>query len=301
MNEILSVQHVTKTIKSHTILDDISFSIHEKEILGMVGPNGAGKSTLMKCIATIYFPNQGNIQILGKDVIKEHEQAMKNLGISIEQPVLYPNLNGHEHFQLVAGYKKADKEKIKELEDFCGLHEKLKDKTRTYSMGMKQRMALSLALMNDPKLIILDEPTNGLDPQSIILLREQMKHIKEKGSSILISSHSLSEIENFADRIIFIDHGKLIKDVAIQEIMKNSLLYVFTVQDTTKAETIINTLTQCHVLNKKDHELTCRFDSEKAFSKVLSALACHVEIYNIRQQSSSLEMYYQTLYGDSYD
>ncbi|WP_416325726.1 ABC transporter ATP-binding protein [[Eubacterium] hominis] len=302
MEHILEIKHLTKKIKSKTILKDINIKIKEQEIIGLVGPNGAGKSTLMKCIASIYLPTQGSIKILDKDVNHEHAQAMQSLGICIEQPALFPYLTGHDHFQLIAKYKKVSKEKIKELEEFSNLGDKLNDKTKTYSMGMKQRMALSLALMNDPKLIILDEPTNGLDPQSVFELRKQLLQIKEKGSSIVLSSHTLREIEKIADRIIFIDQGRVMKEIKTADIAQVNQIYTFFVSDVPIAIKVLNSLDDCKLIEQKEDSFTYCFVSNAAFSKALTALTKHTDILSIYHRDDGLESFYQTLYeGKSYD
>ena len=169
---VLMVNGLFKSINKVNILKDISFSINENEILGLIGPNGSGKSTIMKCIAGLYHPTSGKITINGYDIDKDRVNALSNMGVSIEYPALYPNLTGKDHFKMVAKWKKLDKSRIKEMEDFSGLNDELKKEVRHYSMGMKQRLILSLAMMTKPKLLILDEPTNGLDPQAIIDLRK---------------------------------------------------------------------------------------------------------------------------------
>lgn len=302
MKNILKIRQLTKKIKNNTILQDINMEIKEKEIVGLVGPNGAGKSTLMKCIASIYLPTQGDVSIVDKDVNEEHLEAMQRLGICIEQPALYPYLTGHDHFELFAKYKKVSKEKVAELEGFSNLGEKLKEKTKTYSMGMKQRMALSLALMNDPKLIILDEPTNGLDPQSVFELRKQLLQIKERGSSILLSSHTLIEIEKISDRIIFIDHGKIVEEIKTADMQHLNQIYTFYVANVAKAKKVLDSQESCKMIEQKESCLTYCFSSETAFSKALNAITKQTDILSIYHQEEGLEAYYRTLYeGKSND
>ena len=153
---ILMVNGLCKSINKVNILKDISFSINENEILGLIGPNGSGKSTIMKCIAGLYHPTSGEITINGYDIDKDRVNALSNMGVSIEYPAFYPNLTGKDHFKMVAKWKKLDKSRIKEMEDFSGLNSGLKKEVRHYSMGMKQRLTLSLAMMTKPKLLILD-------------------------------------------------------------------------------------------------------------------------------------------------
>ena len=182
---LLMVNGLCKSINKVNILKDISFSINENEILGLIGPNGSGKSTIMKCIAGLYHPTSGEITINGYDIDKD-------------------------------------------MEDFSGLNDELKKEVRHYSMGMKQRLILSLAMMTKPKLLILDEPTNGLDPQAIIDLRKKLLDIRNDGTSILLSSHQLSEVDKLVDRIIFIKDGQLIAHKTIDELHQKHILCIKT-------------------------------------------------------------------------
>lgn len=190
MEKIVEVKNLSKKYGKQQILKDVSFELSEREIVGFIGPNGAGKSTTMKCLCSLIFPDAGSIQICGYDLKTEREKALGNLSAMIESPALYPNLTGMQNLKLFANLKQVSNERIKELEVFTKLEKDLHKKVSKYSMGMKQRLALGIALLNKPKFIILDEPTNGLDPSGIIELREILQELKTKENvSILFSSH----------------------------------------------------------------------------------------------------------------
>ena len=311
---LLMVNGLCKSINKVNILKDISFSINENEILGLIGPNGSGKSTIMKCIAGLYHPTSGEITINGYDIGKDRVNALSNIGVSIEYPALYPNLTGKDHFKMVAKWKKLDKSRIKEMEDFSGLNSELKKEVRHYSMGMKQRLILSLAMMTKPKLLILDEPTNGLDPQAIIDLRKKLLDIRNDGTSILLSSHQLSEVDKFKNvkipeamdefmreipeweqwknRIIFIKDGQLIAHKTIDELHQKHILCIKT-SDNQYAQKILKD----YIVTNDNEYIRLECGSDNDFSNVINLLVKNnISIYSIEDKGEGLEKYYQNLY-----
>lgn len=207
---MLSVDKLVKRYDKVNVLDGISFSIEEGEIVGFIGPNGAGKSTTMKCIAALEPFQGGKIMVNGFDIRKQRDQALNFVGLSIENPGLYPTLTGLEHIKLFGKLRQASDMKVQEIIDFTNMGNELNKRVSQYSMGMKQRLALSLALIASPRLLLLDEPTNGLDPGLLLGLREELKSLKYNGVSIMYSSHQLSEVEKICDRFIFIRSGKIL-------------------------------------------------------------------------------------------
>ncbi|MFA0814659.1 MAG: ABC transporter ATP-binding protein [Anaerofustis sp.] len=209
--EILNVSHVSKTIKKREIIKDISFSINEGEIVGFVGPNGAGKTTTMKLITNLISCDAGNITVCGHDLEAERENALECLSAIVETPGLYANLSGKDNVEFFRKLRNVDKKEADRLIETLGMKERITDKVKKYSLGMKQRLALIICLLSNPKLLILDEPTNGLDPTGTIELRniiyEQAHH---QQMAVLISSHILDELEKICDRIIFIKDGEIV-------------------------------------------------------------------------------------------
>ncbi len=232
---ILEVKNLTKTIGKKKILDDISFSIEEGKIIGLVGVNGAGKSTLLKTIVGLYHIDKGNITINNYDLKKDFDKAISIVGAMIEEPAMYDYLTGEENLNLFKiMLKNVSEEKVKEIVKLVSLEGSIYKKLKTYSLGMRQRLGLAHCLLNNPKLIILDEPTNGLDPLGINDLRNFLKSLKDV--TIIISSHILSEIENICDEAIFIDKGKII---GIKKINHNKK-YKFYVDDKLKAKILLS-------------------------------------------------------------
>lgn len=210
---VLEVKGLKKRLGKREIIKGINFSVKDGEIFGFLGPNGAGKTTTIRMLVGLIAPNEGEIKICGKDVQKEKEEALKNVGAVVENPELYKYLSGRENLMQIARIRKVSKEEVEELIELVGLKDRIDDKVKKYSLGMKQRLGLAAALIGEPRLLILDEPTNGLDPSGIIDFREVVKKAaKEKGMAIFISSHILSEVQNLCDRVAF-TNGGVIKSV----------------------------------------------------------------------------------------
>ncbi|URZ09031.1 ABC transporter ATP-binding protein [Clostridium felsineum] len=209
MSNVLEVTDLYKSLGNKEIIKGISFSIKEGEILGFLGRNGAGKTTTIKMLVGLISPDKGSVIISGHDITKETEKALSCVGAVVENPELYSYLTGRQNLEQIARfYKGITKEDIEEIGNTVGLSGRLDEKVKKYSLGMKQRLGLAEALLSKPKLLILDEPTNGLDPTGIIEFRKLLKkQAKENNIAIFVSSHILSEIEQLCDRVAFIDGG----------------------------------------------------------------------------------------------
>ena len=219
---ILDVKNVTKKYSTRSAVDNVSFQVLEGEIFGLIGPNGAGKTTLIKIITGLASATTGEVFICGKNVKTNFEKAIKNVGGIIENPELYPYMSGMENLKFFASlYPNITKDDIKKVVELVGMERRIYDKVRTYSLGMRQRIGIAQALLHNPKLLILDEPTNGLDPNGIKELRAFLRNLAEKQKiSILISSHILSEMEQLCDTVGIIDNGKLVETKTVQQFKK---------------------------------------------------------------------------------
>ncbi len=213
---VLEVTGLKKKLGKREIIKGINLSVKEGEIFGFLGPNGAGKTTTIRMLVGLIAPNEGEIKICGKNIQKNKEEALKNVGAVVENPELYKYLSGRENLMQIARIRKVSKEEVDSLIELVGLKDRIDDKVKKYSLGMKQRLGLAAALIGEPKLLILDEPTNGLDPSGIIDFREVVKKAaKEKNMAVFISSHILSEVQNLCDRVAFTNGGviKSIEDI----------------------------------------------------------------------------------------
>jgi ABC-2 type transport system ATP-binding protein len=209
---VLSVKNVKKSIKRKEIIKGISFEVYAGEIFGFLGPNGSGKTTTIRMLVDLIAPTEGSVTICGYDVHKQHNEALQYVGCIVENPELYSYLSGWENLEHFARMLPGVGDKrIQEVVDIVGMDVRIRDKVRTYSLGMRQRLGIAQALLNSPKLLILDEPTNGLDPQGIKEMREFIQQLARTGLSLFVSSHLLSEIQQMCDRVAIISHGEVIK------------------------------------------------------------------------------------------
>ena len=219
---VIKVQNISKHFGSLKAVDDLSFEVQAGQVFGFLGQNGSGKSTTIRMLLSLIHPTSGQIEIFGKRIEKDREAILEQVGAIIERPDLYPYLSAREHLELFA---KVRKQKIGEADinatlEKVGLAHRSKDKVQTFSLGMKQRLGIGIALVNNPSLIILDEPTNGLDPQGIADIRQLIQYLaKEEGKTVLVSSHLLSEIEQVAHQILIIHQGKKMVEGVTKELL----------------------------------------------------------------------------------
>ncbi|NLD16475.1 MAG: lantibiotic protection ABC transporter ATP-binding protein [Tissierellia bacterium] len=201
---ILEVKGLTKKFKNQIAVNNVSISIREGSVYGLLGPNGAGKSTILKMITGIMKPSSG--EILFEDHLWTRKD-LKDIGALIEEPAIYPNLTAKENLEVASTLYGLPKKRVEEVLDIIGLGHVGKKKVRNFSMGMKQRLGLGMAIINNPKLLILDEPTNGLDPIGIEELRELIRSFPAMGITVILSSHILSEVAQVADKVGIISNG----------------------------------------------------------------------------------------------
>ena len=218
MNSILSIKDLEKYYEDSPVLKSINININEGEIYGLLGRNGAGKTTIMKIILGLTKPTKGKVILLGSDTSTDKgKEVLKNVGCIIESPGFYSNLTATENLMIFAKLRGDSENSVKEALKLVNLPYNDKKLFGKYSLGMKQRLAIANAIMHKPKVLILDEPINGLDPIGIAEVRILIKSLKENGTTILISSHILPELENLADRIGIINDGNLIDEINLEE------------------------------------------------------------------------------------
>ncbi len=223
MEKILEVKNLKKIYKNGRGITDISFDIKQGEIIGLLGPNGSGKTTIMKSITGLVRPNEGTVKVCEKNISEDFEEAIVNVGCLIENPSLMGNMSCYNNLKFISSYyDKIDKSRIDEVLQMTGLDAYKNDKVKTFSLGMKQRLAIAMAIYQKPKLVILDEPANGLDIEGTKELRRIVSDLaKEFMISFLISSHQIHEIEMLCDKILIVQNGKII-DTCKLKIIKGS-------------------------------------------------------------------------------
>lgn len=248
MKAILELKNVSKIMGNNALVENISFTINKGEIFGFLGPNGAGKTTTIKMITGLYSISKGEIYIDGKSVKKDFEKALEGVGGIIENPEMYGYLSGRENLKIYARmHGNISKERIDEVVSLVKLGNRIDDKVSKYSLGMRQRLGVAQALLHKPKLLILDEPTNGLDPMGIKELRETLRELARKeGLSVMVSSHLLSEMELMCDRFGIIDGGKIIDMKTMGDIKQDKITSI----NTYKIE-VDNKAKALHIVNEK--------------------------------------------------
>ena len=292
---IIEVKGLSKHYGKIKAVDDISFTIAENEIVGFVGPNGAGKTTTLKLITDLVRPTGGEIAICGYSLKKQREKALANVAGIIEMPGLYQNLTGKENLRFVQKIYGVSKQMYQEMADLTGLDHHLTRSVSGYSLGMKQRLALGMSMMKNPKLLILDEPTNGLDPTGTLELRARIKEIsKQTGTSVLFSSHMLSEVEKIADRVLYIKNGKLITPQATGITEK---IYQFLVSDPCRCTEILTQAYPHMVMEQDQSSVSVTIPKTDCLNDILTTIIQNkINIQEIIAQQDNMENKYRTMF-----
>lgn len=296
---LLEVSHLTKSFGSFTAVEDLSFSVKEGEVYGFLGQNGAGKSTTIRMILSLIRPTGGNIEVFGRSLFTERESILRRIGAVVEKPDLYRYLSGYENLSLFAKLSDASisKSTIMECLTLVGLEKRAKDPVRVYSQGMKQRLGIAVALVHNPDFIILDEPTNGLDPQGIADIRNLIMMLsKDRGKTILVSSHLLSEIEQVADSMLIINKGKKIVEGKVKELVNPEKLQLEIVcSDNLKAYALLSASAWANGLRRSNSQsVSIQTDagSVAALNKYL--VDQHIGVTSLHAMNS-LEAYFLSL------
>ncbi len=222
--ELLKIEGLTKVIKKKKILDEISLTVNSGEIVGFLGPNGAGKTTTIKSVMGLFSITAGQISICGHNIATDFENAMRNVGGIVENPDLYKRMTGRQNLEYFAAlHDGITKEHVDEVVSLVKMSQRIDDKVKNYSLGMRQRVGIAQALLHRPRLLILDEPTNGLDPIGIKELRDLLKYLSKNAEvGVFVSSHLLAEMELMCDRIYIIDNGVIIGEKTIDQVQESS-------------------------------------------------------------------------------
>ena len=253
-NTVLELKNVSKSFGKRKIIDNISLKVNSGEIFGFLGPNGSGKTTTIKMILRLIDSDDGEIKVNGLDNRKQFEQAMECIGAIVENPDMYKYMSGIDNLKLHARIRNIDEKRINEVLEMVGLKDRAKDKVGKYSLGMKQRLGLALTLLHNPKVLILDEPTNGLDPAGIKQLRDILKKIShEENVAVFVSSHILTEMQQMCDRVAVLDNGKIVKIEQITNSKEEKIETIeLRIKDKTKAIKILKEKFEVDAKEEKD-------------------------------------------------
>ena len=296
MNDVIRTHELTKTLKGKTITENVNLTVKKGEIYGLLGPNGAGKTTIMKMLTGVIIPTSGEIMLFDKKLTETSKDGLKRVGSIIEYPVFFEHLTAMENLRIHCEYLGYyDSEAISQALDMVNLQGINDKKVKEFSLGMKQRLGIVRAMITKPELIVLDEPTNGLDPIGIKDMRELIRMLNhEYGITFLLSSHILGEIEQVADRIGVIQHGRLVNEVALEDIRKQQTDYI-ELGTSNVSRTAYLLEHELHISNLKilqDKRIRI-YDPAASISEISRTLISHdIEIEEIQKHKSTLEDYF---------
>ena len=287
----MQVDHISKRIGSKTIIDKLSFDVPRGEVFGFLGPNGAGKTTTIRMMVGLMSISEGDIRIGGYSIRTHFEQAIRHIGAIVENPEMYKFLSGYNNLvhyaRMIPG---ISEDRIQEVIDLVGMTNRIHDKVKTYSLGMRQRLGIAQALLHKPSVLILDEPTNGLDPAGIRELRDHLRKLtREEGISVIVSSHLLAEMELMCDRVAIIQNGKLVDVRLIKEYVHEDgkQRVVFEVDPVEQAVKLASA--QGLPVEVVDDELVMNLDKQETAAWNRRFVEAGIAVYGIRKTTKSLE------------
>jgi ABC-2 type transport system ATP-binding protein len=300
MNEFVVETHeLTKRYGSILAVDGLSIQVPRGGVFGLLGPNGSGKTTTMSMLLGLVAPTSGTFRLLGHDSSDGLKEALHDVGSIAESPAFYPYLSGRanlEYFQGIIG--RGDSRDIERLLELAGLSDRAHSKFSTYSQGMKQRLSIAYALLGDPHLLFLDEPTNGLDPAGMAEVRELIRSLSGEGHTVLLSSHLLHEVQQVCDRVAIMSRGRLIAQGAIRDLLRRRGAIRLTTTDDTKAAAIISAQPWVTAVSAEKGYLTAEAPPERSW-ELTKALAEHgVAVKEMAPVEDSLERYFLEVTGD---
>lgn len=297
--KIVEVKHLVKHYGKFKAVEDVSFDVYRGDVFGFLGPNGAGKSTTIRTMLSLIRPTSGKLHLFGKNLSTHRNYILQKIGCIVEKPDFYKYLSAQKNIEIFARISGAriDKKKIQEIIEFVGLKGREKDKVGGFSHGMKQRLGIAQTLIHDPELIILDEPTTGLDPQGIIDIRNLILQLKnEHNKTVVLSSHILSEIELIANRLVIINKGRSLVQGSVKELMSaQELIVSFSVDNIEKAKQILQEANMQQLIHTtEEHNLLLHISQEEI--PVVNKLFCDkgIRVFSI-ESKRKLEDYFLKL------
>lgn len=296
MTAALLVQDLNKKIGKRQIIKDLSFEVNEGEVFGFLGPNGAGKTTTIRMLVGLIKPTSGTILIGGKDIRKNFTEAMKSLGCIVENPEFYPFLTGWENLAYFARMDPTIRpERLQEVAELVGMTARVHDRVSTYSLGMRQRLGIAQALLSNPKLLILDEPTNGLDPSGIREMRDFIRYLaKKEGISVLVSSHLLSEIQLLCDRVAIMTNGEIIATDDVDKLLSDREKTRWRFEPMAKGAAILAEMTD---VTEQDGAYYTSFEADKLPVWNSRVVRAGVQVLEMQKITPSLEDLFIELTG----
>ncbi|WP_088071901.1 ABC transporter ATP-binding protein [Gottfriedia luciferensis] len=297
---VLELNNINKTIKDQQIIKDISFELYKGEVLGLLGPNGSGKTTTMRMIVGLMGITSGEIYIKGHSIKNNFKESIKHIGAMIETPAFYPFYSGYKNLMYFSRMLEGvSKERVLEVIDLLGLSNAIHKKFSTYSLGMKQRLGIAQALLHNPSILILDEPTNGLDPAGVREIRDYLKRIAEvEQTAILLSSHLLSEIELICDRAIIIQNGQFVEAIEMSDKIGEKLFIEVVVKNIQDFESSFSESKMNYTFEMIDNRtIVFEIDEEDIPLLMKDLIMAGIEVYYVTRKKERLEDLFIQLTG----
>ncbi len=294
----IATEGLTKRYGSLLAVDHLNLTVERGEIFGFLGPNGAGKTTTMRMLLGLISPTSGTARVLGLDIRHHLPEILARTGSIIENPTFYPYLSGRNNLRAVARLTGTPENRIQPVLDLMDLTDSANRSFKSYSLGMKQRLAVGAALLASPDLLILDEPANGLDPAGIVEMRALMKRLKDEGHTVIISSHVLHEIEQICDRIAILSHGKVVVQGDVTSLLAGNVLEV-EIDAAERAEAVLREIPWIEEVSRSGQRLTVHADPSRAadINRTLAEQGLYLSELRVREQS--LEQYFLDVTGDA--
>ncbi len=301
MQPVLVATNLTKVIGKRTIVDGVSFTLNPGEVFGFLGPNGAGKTTTIRMLVGLIKPTTGNVTICGFDVRRDFEKALSNVGCIVENPDLYRFMTGRENLEHFARMLSLDASEVERVAELVALAHRLDQRVGTYSLGMRQRLGIAQALLGKPKLLILDEPANGLDPAGIREIRELLRHLAhDRQMAVFISSHLLGEVELMCDRVAIIHKGQLLREGSVSDLISSRREMEFKVGDVERASNIVRE--KGLTFRADTDRLWIAMDENDAPALVVALAEAGVAVFHAQRHAESLEeMFLEATGGETVD
>jgi ABC-type multidrug transport system ATPase subunit len=299
---VVETHALTKRYGSLLAVDGLSIQVPRGGVFGLLGPNGSGKTTTMSMLLGLITPTSGTFRLLGHDTGRGHREALHHVGALVESPALYPYLSGQENLRYFQGINGGDDvTEIDRLLEMVGLAERGRSLFSTYSLGMKQRLGIACALVGDPALLILDEPTNGLDPAGMAEVRELIRRLGSEGRTVLLSSHLLHEVEQVCDNIAILSRGRLIAQGAIRDLLGVRRTVRLSTTDDAKATSIISALPWVTGVTVEDGYLVAEAPPDRSWELTAALSDQGVAVKEMSPVQVSLERYFLEVTGSDGD
>jgi len=299
---VVKTFNLTKRFGNLVAVDDLSLEVYKGEVFGFLGPNGAGKTTTIRMLVGLLKPNAGRAEIFGHDTQKSLQQILRRTGVLVETPGFYPYLSGRDNLKILSRTSGIKENRIEEVLKIAGLSSRAGDKFKSYSQGMKQRLGIASALLNDPDLFILDEPTIGLDPKGMREMREFIRGLGDKGKTVFLSSHLLYEVEQICDRVAILKEGKVIAQGKVDELLKRGRFLQLKVPEPAQAIEILSKVDWIKSITREGDLVFVEALSQDA-SKVTAILAeKQIFVSEIRPKDETLEdFFFEIMEAEDHD